>query len=134
MSEHDWIQPGAPVVIYDNGAHRDSPAFRETTVKTVAMKSFTVDGLDDRFSLATLMTKLKGREWSRWRWVAIAPDSPRARKLRMDQRRGRLRSEAIDSVADWNTGAGRDDLAKLDAAIDALTDFREALRETPDKG
>jgi hypothetical protein len=124
--DSSWIKPGVEVVVICCGS-RQSPNPRRTTVLKVATQSFTVDGMPDRFKL----TNLRGKSVGDWTWYhqVVKPDSVMARRAFDDERLTRKRNAAITAVARWNTGDGRDDLAKVDAAIDALRVFRAAVAD-----
>lgn len=125
MSDREWIKPGAPVVVYIDG-HRGESNPRLTRVKTVATKSFTVEGVRQRIKLETLASADQGDVWSSWNWRVIDPNSERARDLFEAQRVSRLRRKAVAAAHDWSMGEYAN-VERLDAAIAALQAFREAI-------
>lgn len=120
----DWIKPGVEVIVYSTGRY---PHPRKTTVLRVAAKSFTLDGVAERIRFEDFKSKPVGSSWDSWRYAVVHPGSDKARELAQVQRVENALSRAIARVLDWNTGDGRRDKAKLDAAIGALFAYRDLL-------
>ncbi|MGV9364475.1 hypothetical protein [Amycolatopsis sp. NPDC003731] len=121
MPDTDWIKPGAPIAYYTAG--RDDGGLTLTTVRTVAKLSFTVEGFSHRFRLRDMRTKSLGTAaWSHYHYQAVHPDSPTAVKVAAADLRGRLRSAVFPFLHN-----DADDLARVDAAIAALTAWRAEL-------
>lgn len=127
VTNTDWIKPGAEVVIQVRG--RRPPRAIRTTVARVAAKSFTVVGETLRFKLETLSTATQGSNWDPWRIVALHPESQEARRALEDAAVNGLQSAAIKAVNLWDRYGEPRDVSKIDAAILALTRYRDALRK-----
>ena len=115
-TDTDWIQPGAEIVVYSRELGRDS-APRKTTVKTRAKQSFTVEGIDKRFSLDKMETKPNGSWMLASTWAALHPNDDYARKLFETDRKQRLVSHATIAVGNWQRDRTRKNRL---AAIEAL--------------
>lgn len=128
MTEVDtsWIKPGAEVVVYATGGN---PNPKRTTVDRVAAQSFTLVGITERIKLETLQSKRIGGDWHRWNYVVVRPDSPKAKELFRQRRIENLGTNAWSAVDAWNKGGSREDLAKIDAAIEALQKYRSVLSD-----
>lgn len=128
-SATDWIKPGADIVVYrDDDGRRDSPTYHVTKVKRVAGQSFTVEAIDERFKLVDLATRRGGATWQSWRWRAVERDSDKHHELRMARIKAQARTAAITAVEKWRTD--RDDLARVDAVIEAMQAVRVVLEPT----
>lgn len=126
-TDTSWITPGAEIVVYRD-TYNASPDPIRTTVEKVAKASFTVaDVPGERFKFDTLQGKRYGSSYFGWSYVAIHPSDPKVNAMFAQQRRERTVARAVRAVAEWNTGHGRGDRAKLDAAIDALVKYRAEL-------
>lgn len=112
---HDFITKGAEVVLYSVTLGHPYP--RKTTVRKVNPKTFEVAGSGRKFSRSSLMTP------DRPIYAVCAPDSDKAAELWKQAERHRLRDAAQRAVDEWNTGNGRDDLRKLNAAVEALAAY-----------
>lgn len=129
----DWIEPGAEVIVYVEGARSGRTYPKRTTVARVARvadKSFTLDGITERISLDTLRSKRLGGTWDFWWYAVVKPDSDKGRELLAQKRLDALNYAARKATDEWNTGNGRTDVGKLNAAIAALQAYRSALTET----
>lgn len=117
----DWIKPGADIAVYIDG--REGPHdLQQHKVRTVAAKSFTIEGIGERFQLATMSTKDSGGYFG-WKHVAVHPDSETAIAVAdLDERKAK-RSKARQLLGNHST----DDLAKVDEAIQALREWRAVL-------
>lgn len=107
--DNSWIKPGAEVVVFSTGG-RANP--RKAIVKSVAAKSFVVEGLTERIKLDRLESKAIGETWSTWSYRVVRPESEEASRLFARERVGRLSSRAHTAAKDWMVGGGSADLAK----------------------
>lgn len=120
-----WVVPGAEVLVYYRGP---DALPRHATVATVATKSFTIDGFDGRFDLATLSQQRKSGSQYRLNTLhVVAVDSAQGQRLLAAARVDSLRSAAHAAVDRWNTGEGRGDKAKTEAVLDAFYRYLEVL-------
>lgn len=121
MPDTDWIKPGAEIVVYSRGYSGDSHP-RRTTVKTRATRSFTVEGIPDRFRLDTMETKTTGTWTSARSWVAIAPDSVKAVAMFEAQRKQSLVFGAQVAMDKWERDRTRENRLAAIAALQAVED------------
>jgi hypothetical protein len=127
MTDTSWVVPGAAIAVYIDG-REGCRRLRHATVKSVAGKSFLVDGISQRFKFDTMETKEIGDTWSHWNYVAAHPDSNIVREVAERDERDRLRSTVRPYLGD-----GSEDLARVDEAIERLKAWRAILagRTTP---
>lgn len=121
MADNSWIVAGAPIAVYvdgRDGCHR----LRHTTVKSVATKSFLVEGIIERFKLDTMETKDLGGTWNRWNYTAAHPSSDIVREVAERDQRDRLRASVRPYL---NNGC--ESLAAVDDAIERLQAWRAVL-------
>lgn len=118
ISHLEWIKPGAEIVVYQSRDGQASDPVK-TTVKTRAKKSFTVEGVEDRFNLDRMETTPRGGGvWSSaTRWVALYPGSEYARTLFERDRKRQVVFRAQVAVKTWQKNPNRE--TRL-AAIEAL--------------
>lgn len=120
-SDTDWVKPGASIAVYVDGREGRN-RLRHTTVKSVAAKSFLVEGIIHRFQFDTMETKDLGGAWNRWNYVAAHPDSDIVRDVGERDKRDRQRASARPYLTN-----GVDSLEKVDEAIRELTAWRAVL-------
>lgn len=113
MTDTSWVKPGAYFL-----AGRTEHGLTHSTVRTVAKLSFTVDGFNQRFRLRDMRTKTLGGAWG-FHYRAVHPGGEEAARIAEAERHERLKSAAF-SLLHNDVG----DLAKVDAAIAALTAWR----------
>src|SRR4029077_19361772 len=125
----DWIHPGADVVVHTTAdGLQEYGGVRRDTVATVAGASFTLTADPDmRFRFDTLQSKGCSSFRHPYRFVVEPAGSDLAVELLRIKARNGPRTAAMSAVDKWDTGHGRDDPAKLDAAIEALTVYRRHL-------
>jgi hypothetical protein len=117
------IQKGAKVLLYNVRQGGEDPHPRVTTVTKLFPKSFEVEALTDVKFRRDDLRSTAGYS----HYMVTTLDSERAAKIWKIHYREQAKSAAMATVERWNTGHSRDDLAMLNAAIDALTVFRDRL-------
>lgn len=123
-ADSSWIKPGVDVVVLSTGG-RAHP--RLAKVKSVASKSFTIEGIVERISLDKLESKSIGGTWSSWRYRVVRPASEEADRAFEIQRVARLKNKAHAAAREWMLGGGSDEPAKADAVIAAFQSYLAAL-------
>lgn len=121
-----WIQPGAAIAVYRK-TREGSRDLQHLKVARVAQKSFTVEGIDDRFGLASLQTKGTGGTWYTANYVATRPGSPDALRVADGDNRRRVWAKVFPYLHNDS-----ESLDKVDQAIRELTEWR-ALLASEDK-
>lgn len=114
----DWLKPGAEVVVWTDGYGRRVLHVTRATVAKVAQKSFTVEGVTDRFDIRT-MTAKGGGAWDRGRSVAPA-DSDQAKAVLESARHQRLTYKARAAVEAWEKKRTRETRLAAIAALQAV--------------
>jgi hypothetical protein len=120
---NEIIQRGAKVLLYRNKTRAEDPYPSMVTVTKVHSKTFEVDRLPGTKFLRSTLQSANGHSSH----AVTALDSEQATRIWKIHYRERAKSDAMAAVDRWNTGHGRDDLAMLNAAINALTAFRDRL-------
>lgn len=120
-TDHDWIKPGAEVII---GYHYSTNpiAVTKTTIDTVAVKSFKVVGVDERFKMETQKTMTKGGAWSLRYYEAHHPASERAQELVAESAQRARVSKAEHAVRKWQRNHTEENRAATVAALQELED------------
>jgi hypothetical protein len=116
------IQKGTKVLLYRSKPGVEDPHPSIVTVTKVSPKTFEVDKLRLKFRRSNLQS-IDGYS----SYAVTALDSEQATRIWKIHYREQAKNDAMAAVDRWNTGHGRDDLAMLNATIDALTAFRDRL-------
>lgn len=129
-----WVKVGAECVVYkyDHGNHRDP---YRVTVSKVNAKSFKVEGYGDvegeLFKFSDGCSKEYGSRYSWWCYAVVPADDEFATKLFREQRIKRLDLKVYRALDDIKWERDRSDVAKIDAAIEALQSLAAALKAQP---
>lgn len=93
----EWLVPGAEVVVRTSSSYGGRTDVRETTIKTVATHSFTINGSTDRYRVATQDHHGSGNYGS---FSQVFPlDSSEARRWLATDRRAKLLAAARDACS-----------------------------------
>jgi len=115
----DWLKPGAEVVTWSDGRGRSGPQHvRTSRVLKVAVKTFTVEGEDNRFSITTL-SATGGDAWTPGRWCRPLDDDEARTVLDTDRRKATVR-RALAAVDTWEKTRTRKNRLAAIAALRAV--------------
>jgi hypothetical protein len=109
----DWIKPGAEIAVYTHDRYGKN-RLQQKKIATVAAKSFTVEGITDRFRLDTMAI---GRCYK-----ATRPGSEEALAVADRDNRNAVRSDARAYLHN-----DVDSLKHVDEAIKSLQEWRALL-------
>jgi hypothetical protein len=113
----NWIKPGAKVlVVYQTNIRVEGVKVR--TVNKVAGKSFTVEGMPERFQLSTCKTK----SYAYWHYHALELGSERAMELLDQARKNQLLRRARSAIEKWERQRTRETRLAAIAALQQVKD------------
>ena len=132
----EWVLPGQFVVIMRQG--RSGNRVTVTTVERVTTRDIVLNGDNGRFRRAeitsdrTTVQRATGDMWSRVYEELVARNDPRVTALRATINRDNTRARARDAATLMNdstaTAGALDNLARVEAAITALTAWADTLQ------